>query len=398
MATAALGGLGQLIGLTVAGLLVRDLLGSATWVGTANAAASIGTAVGSITLAGYMQRRGRRLGLSLGYGIGVIGALLVVVAARWHSYPMLLGALVLYGVANTANQQSRFAAADVSRPDNRGRLVGLVVWASTLGVVLGPKVAGPIGERFEDLADGAKGGAFAGAAVAFALATVVLMIALRPDPLEISRQMNPVSDSTAVKVNVDVRECFRRPKVRLATLSLTVGQIVMVAVMSVTNVHLADNGYTLSAIGTVLSGHVFGMYAPSPISGWLCDRLGRLPVILGANLVMILGALLAAAADPANHGAMIMALFLLGIGWNGNFVAGSALLTDAITPAERPRLQGTSDMITYAASAGAALSAGLLVGTTGYSTMAVCGAAIAGLACVVVVLMRRAIQPDTQAV
>ena len=385
MATAALGGLGQLIGLTVGGLLVQDILHGKKWVGTANAASSIGTAIGALTLAKYMQRSGRRRGLALGYVIGAVGALLAVVASRQSNYWLLMIALVLYGVANTSNQQSRFAAADVTVAESRARIVGLVVWASTIGVVIGPKLAGPAGKRFETLGHNEWGGAFVVTAIAFAIAAVILQILLRPDPLDIARSMSPPRTTAQEAAPVDVWACLRRPSVKLPVITLMVNQVVMVSIMSVTNVHLRDNGYTTGAIGTVISGHVFGMFAPSPISGWLCDKIGRVPMIIGSCFIMVTGALLAALANPISHGAMIVALFVLGFGWNGNFVAGSALVTDAVTQHERPRLQGVTDMLTYFASAVAAIGAGLLVGTTGYPKMALIGGSIAALLGVLVI-------------
>jgi MFS family permease len=388
MATAALGGLGQLIGLTVGGLLVQDILQGKKWVGTANAASSVGTAIGALTLAKYMQKSGRRRGLTLGYVIGAVGGLLAVVASRQSNYWLLMIALVLYGVANTSNQQSRFAAADVTKAEARARTVGLVVWASTIGVVIGPKLAEPAGKRFESLGQNQWGGAFVVAAMAFALAAVALMILLRPDPLDIARSMNPTRTAEQEAEPIDVWGCLRRPSVKLPVLTLMVNQIVMVSIMSVTNVHLRDNGYTTGAIGTVISGHVFGMFAPSPISGWLSDKIGRIPMIIGSSFVMVTGALLAALANPTHHGAMIVALLILGIGWNGNFVAGSALVTEAVTQHERTRLQGVTDMITYFASAVAAIGAGLLVGTTGYPKMSLIGGAIAALLGVLVLAFR----------
>jgi MFS family permease len=192
-------------------------------------------------------------------------------------------------------------------------------------------------------------------------------------------------------VTATAREMLQRASVRLPVATLVANQVVMVAIMSVTNVHLRGNGYSVGQVGTVISGHVFGMFAPSPITGWLCDRIGRIPVIVGSCFLMVTGAALAAGANPVNHGAMITALFFLGLGWNGNFVAGSALVTDAVTTAERPKLQGVTDMVTYFASAIAAVSAGLLVGTTGYPKMAVIGGCMALISGILVLVFRQAV-------
>jgi MFS family permease len=397
MGTAALGGLGQLIGLTVGSLIVQDILHGKKWTGTANAASSVGTAIGALTLSTLVTRSGRRPALAVGYGIGAIGAAIAVVATARSSFWMFMVAMVLFGVANTSNAQSRFAAADIAPRERRARIVGLVVWASTLGVVLGPKLAEPAGKRFKWLGHSAFGGAFAVAALAFGVAAVVLLVLLRPDPLTIARSMAPpVPENETPPVTATAREMLQRASVRLPVATLVANQVVMVAIMSVTNVHLRGNGYSVGQVGTVISGHVFGMFAPSPITGWLCDRIGRIPVIVGSCFLMVTGAGLAAGANPTHHGAMVTALFFLGLGWNGNFVAGSALVTDAVTAAERPKLQGVTDMVTYFASAVAAVSAGLLVGTTGYPKMAVIGGCMALISGILVLVFRQAV-PNRQA-
>ena len=167
----------------------------------------------------------------------------------------------------------------------------------------------------------------------------------------------------------------------------------MVAIMSITAVHLRGHGYDLGGVGTIISGHVFGMYAPSPISGWLSDRFGRIFVIAGGSLAMVLAALLAATARPEHHLAMFTALLLLGVGWNANFVAGSALVTDAVATHERPRIQGIADTATFLASAAAALLGGFGLSVAGYPAMAIAGACIAGLSTVAVIALRQVAAP-----
>ena len=397
MGSSVLGGLGQLIGITVTGLLIEDLLGSRTWIGTGNATMQVGTATGAYVLSRTMARHGRRPGLAAGYGIGMIGGLVTGLGARWSSYPVVLLGLLLFGVANTANQQARFAAADVVSDRRRARSVGIVVWSTTIGVVFGPKLSGPSGRLMERFDIPELGGPYVVGGAVFLIAGAVCWFTLRPDPLEISRTLrpNPVATHAAVPT-VDVRACLRRPAVRLAISALVVGQIVMVAIMSITSVHLRGHGYDLGAVGSVISGHVFGMYAPSPISGWLSDRFGRVFVIAGGSLAMAVASLLAATSRPENHAAMIVALFVLGVGWNLNFVAGSALVTDAVTAPERPRIQGLTDTATFLASACAALFGGFGLSAAGYPAMSVAGGCVALLAAVVVVAARSLAGPGGQ--
>ncbi len=388
MASAMLGGLGQLIGLTVAALLMEDLLGSRTWIGVGNASMQVGTALGAWQLSRLIARSGRRIALTVGYAIGLVGGIAIAYAARFDSLTLALVGLVLFGVANTANQQARFAAADAVADSRRARAVGIVVWSTTVGVVFGPKLSGPAGDVFERWGFPEYGGPFLMGGLVFVLAALVCHLVLRPDPTEISRQLRPVAVGTPTVI-VNVKDCLARPAVRLAIGSLVVGQVVMVGIMSITSVHLKGNGYTLGGVGTVISGHVLGMYGPAPISGWLVDKLGRLPVIIGGHALMAAAGLYAALADPASHGSMIAALLLLGLGWNANFVAASTLVTDAVSQAERPRIQGIADSSTFLTSAVAALFAGFGLSATSYSTMSIVGASIALATGIILVALRQ---------
>ena len=377
MGTSALGGLGQLIGLTGTTLLIKELLGSKTWVGTGSLAMMGGTAVGAAVLTRRLGRNRRRPTLIGGYLIGAVGGVLVGLAARWQWYPLVLVGLLLFGFGNTASQQSRFAAADVVPDARRGRAVSIVVWASTIGVVFGPKLWGPSGRAMTHFGLTELGGPFVVGSAIYVLAALASAAVIRPDPREVSRLLR--DDPISSTYNVDVRACLRRPALQLAFASLVIGQVVMVAVMSVTSIHLKDHGYSADGIGTVISGHVLGMYAPSPVSGWLVDRIGRLPVVIGGCVVSMAGCVIAAAAHPENHALMIVALFILGVGWNGTFVAGSTLTTDAVTAAERPRIQAVADMATFLASGLASLLAGFALEWSNYATMGVIGACIATL-------------------
>ncbi|MEY4373544.1 MAG: hypothetical protein RL219_2313 [Actinomycetota bacterium] len=376
MGTSALGGLGQLIGLTGTALLIEELLGSKTFIGTGNFAMMAGTALGASLLTRRLGKNRRRPTLIGGYLIGAIGGVVIGLAARWQWYPLVLVGLAMFGFGNTASQQSRFAAADVVPDARRGRAMSIVVWASTIGVVFGPKLWGPSGRLMAHFGIPELGGAYIVGGGVYVLAAVTCWLVIRPDPREISRA---VRAEASVLPKVDVRACLRRPSLQLALLTLVIGQIVMVAVMSVTSVHLHDHGYSADAIGTVISGHVLGMYAPSPVSGWLIDRIGRIPVLVGGCVVLIAGSMLSALSQPGNHALMIVALFVLGVGWNANFVAGSTLVTDSALPEERPRIQAISDSATFLASGSASLLAGFALQWSSYSAMGVSSACIAAL-------------------
>jgi len=392
MGTSALGGLGQLIGLTGTTLLIQELLGSKTWVGTGSLAMMSGTAVGAAVLTRRLGRNRRRPTLIGGYLIGAVGGVVVGLAARWQWYPLVLIGLLLFGFGNTASQQSRFAAADVVSDARRGRAVSIVVWASTIGVVFGPKLWGPSGRFMTRFGLTELGGPFVVGSAVYVIAALASAAIIKPDPRVVSRLLR--DDPAVGSAPVDVRACLRRPALQLAFAALIIGQVVMVAVMSVTSVHLKDHGYSADGIGTVISGHVLGMYAPSPVTGWLVDKFGRLPVVVGGALTAVGACVMAAAAHPGNHMMMIVALFVLGVGWNGTFVAGSTLTTDAVTPTERGRIQAVADMGTFLASGVASLLAGFALEWSNYATMGVIGACIGGLLAVLALAFRPRLRPQ----
>lgn len=388
MGTSALGGLGQLVGLTGTSLLIEDLLGSKTWIGTGNFAMMGGTAVGASLLTKRLGRNRRRPTLINGYLIGAVGGVVAGFAARLQWYPLVLVGLLLFGFGNTASQQARFGAADVVPDARRGRAVSVVVWASTIGVVFGPKLWGPAGRMMAHLGFPLLGGPYVVGGAVYVIAAFACWLVIRPDPRDISRLLRDDPVTSGAAATVDVRACLRRPTLQVALAALVIGQVVMVAVMSVTSVHLRHHHYSTDSIGTVISGHVLGMYAPSPISGWLVDRIGRIPVVLGGCVILVAGCLTAAIANPGNHVLMIVALFILGVGWNANFVAGSTLVTDAVNPTERPRIQALADSSTFLASGCAALLAGFALQWSNYATMGVIGACVAALCGVIVLIYR----------
>jgi MFS family permease len=156
---------------------------------------------------------------------------------------------------------------------------------------------------------------------------------------------------------------------------------------------MTAHGHDIGAVGLVLSGHTFGMYALSPITGRLTDRLGTGPVIAGGLGLLGLGALLAAVAPPEGGVLLFVALFILGYGWNLGFVAGSAHLAQGLAPGQGTRLEGVTDALVWSSAAAASLSSGLIVATAGFVTLALLGAGVALLAAVLVSARRRALAP-----
>jgi len=392
VAGVALGSTGYIAAVTVATIVARDISGGTALSGAPGATVVLGAALGAFVLSQIMVRKGRRLGLTVGYVIGVIGALIATAAVIVSSLPILLAGTILIGFGNSSNQLSRYVAADLFTPDRRASAIGTVVWGATVGAVIGPNLAAPAATFAASLGMPDLAGAYLVPVVFVGAAAILSFIALRPDPYALADTSSPHDHPAAERtVAASLRSVVQRPNVPVAIVALITVQVVMVLIMTMTPLHMTEHGHGLGAVGIVISGHTFGMFGLSPISGRLTDRYGSVPVIL-AGLAVTAGASVLAAVAPAEGGILLfVALFLLGYGWNLGYVAGSTLLTQDLSLAERTRLQGVTDALIWTSAAMASLGSGIVVAVAGYATLGLLGAALVILPAWLVFARRRAI-------
>ncbi len=369
-----LGGLGVAIGIALAPMLATEVTGTEALSGLAPTASVAGTALLSLPLAAVMTSRGRRPGLVLAYLIGALGGALVVIGTVVRSFPLLLLGMAAFGAGSSANLQARFAAADLVGPERRGRAISTVVWATTIGSVVGPNIAAPAGRVFRGSPVPETAGPYLWSAVAFLLAGAVVAVLLRPDPLLTARALAPQGRQTR-SLRAGVAAVRASPMAKLALGTVTVSHTAMVSIMVMTPVHLGGHGAGLQLIGLVISGHIAGMYAFSPVMGWLADRFGRLSVI-GLAVGLLSGAALLAGTAGPRHGQTALGLFLLGLGWSAGLIAGSALLTDSVPQDARAAVQGLSDLTMNAAAGIGGATAGVIVAQWGYGPLNAIGAAL----------------------
>ncbi|MEU5561735.1 MFS transporter [Micromonospora musae] len=399
--TQIVGGIGVTIGISVGALLAARVAGTAL-AGVAQSASVVGGALLAIPVTRIMNGHGRRPGLAVAYLAGAVGAVLVVLATVTGFVPLLFLGMLFFGGGTAANLQARYTAVDLAEPARRGRQLSLIVWATTIGAVAAP--------NFADLADHATtgwglpplAGPFAFSAVAFVLAAGLLLALLRPDPLLTARrlaasaapvaagaapELTPPAEATSAPAEATsapagtarrgagMRAAWRvvrgLPAARLGIVAVAVGHTVMVAVMSMTPVRLGEShgdADVLRVVGIVLSLHIAGMYALSPVVGWLTDRLGRRAVIL-VGVALLLAA--CAVAGTAGHHTprLSIGLVLLGLGWSGTMVAGSTLLSESVPAAVRPSVQGFSDLTMGLAGAVAAAVSGFVMRAAGYPVL-----------------------------
>lgn len=360
---------GTTAALTVSSILAAEILGASTWAGLPNSVRTLGAALVSVPLSAFMIRTGRRNGLLLGYGVGTIGAALGIVAAVLRNYPLLLLGSAIFGGGYASNLLSRYAAADVRPASQRGRAISFVVWGATVGAVAGPSLIGPAGTWAEGVGLPPLAGAFVVATLTFVIASALLFAFLRPDPLHVSRILAAQDQARRAAPARGLRELIRQPGIQVALVTLMASHMVMIGIMSMTPVYMHDHGHSLQVVGLVISAHVTGMYVFSPLTGWLADRIGRPSVIVLSALAFV-GAALLDAVTPPNQGFLLGAgMFLIGLGWNLGFVAGSALLTDSVTFAERARVQGIADMCMGVAAALGSMASGPILESQGYATL-----------------------------
>ncbi|WP_313896798.1 MFS transporter [Streptomyces sp. GC420] len=391
VASQILGGLGVATGIALAAVLAQQVSGTEALSGLAPTATVVGTALLSLPLAALMTARGRRAGLVLAYGIGALGAGVVVLASVIGSFPLLLLGMAGFGGASSANLQARFAAADLAEPDHRARAISTVVWATTIGAVLGPNIAAPAGRSVTGLGIPAAAGPFAWAAVVFVLAAATVWVLLRPDPLLTARALAAGKEPEAPgarSLRAGFAAVAASPMARLALVTVAVAHTAMVSIMSMTPVALSHHGAGIELIGLVISGHIAGMYAFSPVMGRLSDKLGRLSVIGLAAGLLACAALLAGTAG-ASHGRTAAGLFVLGLGWSAGLVAGSALLTDSVPQPSRAAVQGLSDLTMNASAGLGGVVAGIVVAQAGYGWLNALAACL--LLPMALLAMRRAI-------
>jgi MFS family permease len=400
-----LSGLGLAAGITVSALLAEEMLGSSRFSGLPTVFFTIGSAVAAVGVGNISQRLGRRVGLSAGYLAGALGSVGVVIAASVGNIVLLFVSMLVYGAGVSTNLQARYAGADLAAPSRRGRAVSIVLVATAVGAIIGPNLVSVTGTRAIEIGIPPLAGPFLLAAAAYASAGLVLWLLLRPDPLLLARsiaagpQRGPAeaaqpSGPTAVRRSSHSGRTWSWAVASGAGIMILT-QLIMVAIMTMTPIHIEHHGHSINVTGLVIGAHVAGMFLPSPFSGWLVDRLGYLPIAVAAGLTLLAAGLRAAWAPVDSVTMLVVALVLLGLGWNLGLVSGTTLVTDAVPLATRARTQGTVDLGIALAGAGAGLSSGLIITATSYATLTLLSGVLALLIIPIAAVARAA--PVSQA-
>lgn len=380
---------------TVSSIIAVELAGGNNqWSGVPSTLTLLAAAMIAYPVGRLMDRVGRRPGLSLGYFFGILGAMIAGWAVINQSLTIFLSGVVFIGLAKGVNDLGRYAAAEANAPHKRARALSFVVLGGTVGSVTGPSIIQWSGHLAQQIGLPELSGPFLAAIVFLGAALAVVSLLLRPDPMHIARQLDTLEpDPTPLE---KVGRTFQQilwddPQARLAIGAMVFGQLTMVLVMTITPVHMHNHQHEIGAISWVIMAHTLGMFGLSFVVGWLADRLGRIKMIMAGGLILIVSCILA----PLSTGVtgLTIALFLLGLGWNFCFVAGSTLLTDRLRPHEKGRIQGLADTIVNVASGVGSFGGGLLFAAIGFTITSQLGIFIAFIP-VFLVIFLRATQSD----
>jgi MFS family permease len=361
----------------VGALLAQDMLGGAAVAGLPVALFTLGSALAAYLVGRLSQRAGRRQGLAAGFLAGTVGAAGVVLAAVIDSPALLFVAFFVYGAGTSTNLQARYAGTDLAPVDRRATAVSIAMVSTTFGAVAGPNLVEVMGRTATSLGIPPLAGPFLLAAVAYGLAGAILFVFLRPDPYLVAMALARRVPSKATPDPGTGISSSVNKGVLLGATVMVLTQIAMVAIMTMTPVHMRHHGHSLGEVGFVIGVHVGAMFLPSLVTGLLVDRLGHTTMTLVAGATLLGAGLVSALAPGDSLGWLTLALALLGLGWNVGLISGTALIVDATPVETRARTQGSVDvLIAFAGASGGALS-GLVVAETSYATLSLAGGFLA---------------------
>ena len=366
------GGAGLAAGITVGALLAEQMLGTNAFAGLPAALFTLGSAGAALTVGRLSNRFGIRMGLATGFITGGLGAIGVVFAAVLNSVFLLFASLLVYGAGTATNLQARYAGTDLASNKQRATAVSIAMVSTTFGAVAGPNLVEVMGNVAISIGVPELAGPFILSATAFIVAGIVLFAFLRPDPFIIALKINENKQKTEPK-KIPEKNHLNKKRITVGALTMVLTQIVMIAIMTMTPIHMGHHGHSLGAIGLVIGFHIGSMYLPSLFTGILVDKIGRTAMVIASGVTLLASGIVAALAPGDSIFLLIVALSLLGIGWNFGLISGTALIVDATEPLTRAKTQGTVDVFIALAGASGSAMSGMVVAGSSYEMLSLAG-------------------------
>ncbi|MBM7605146.1 MFS family permease [Metabacillus crassostreae] len=386
------GGAGLAAGITVGALLAKEMLGTDSFSGVPIALFTLGSAGAALLVGRLSQRYGRRPGLTFGFFAGGIGAIGVIISAITNNIIFLFISLLIYGAGTATNLQARYAGTDLAHSTQRATAISIAMVSTTFGAVAGPNLVGIMGDFASTIGIPSLAGPFILAAAAYFLAGFVLLILLRPDPLVVAKAIAAAATEKAnTRKHSDVsieEESINNNGILVGASVMILTQVVMVAIMTMTPVHMGHHGHGLDEVGMIIGIHIGAMYLPSLFTGILVDKIGRIPMSIVAGITLLTAGILAATAPTDSMLILTISLALLGLGWNFGLISGTALLVDATNSTNRAKIQGAVDVFIALAGAAGGVLSGVIVAYTSYPTLSLAGGALSLVLILIIILFR----------
>ncbi|KEK21867.1 MFS transporter [Bacillus gaemokensis] len=384
------GGAGLAAGITVGALLAQQMLGTDAFAGLPAAIFTMGSAGAALVVGRLSQRYGRRIGLATGFMVGGFGAIGVVISALINSIILLLVSLLIYGAGTATNLQARYAGTDLANKKQRATAISITMVMTTFGAVAGPNLVGVMGSFALSIGIPELAGPFILSAAAFLLAGLVLFVMLRPDPLIIANMIETYKQKHTYKGHSITKKSITNKRgVTVGAIVMILTQVVMVAIMTMTPVHMEHHDHGLSEVGLVIGFHVGAMYLPSLVTGILVDKIGRMAMSIASGAILLIAGVLAAIAPSDSLILLVVALSLLGLGWNFGLISGTAQIVDSTEPSTRAKTQGKVDVFIALAGASGGAMSGMVVANSSYTALSLAGGALALLLIPVVIWSRK---------
>jgi MFS family permease len=385
------GGAGLGAGVTVGALLAQDMLGTENAAGIPTALFTLGSAGAALLIGRSSQRFGRRSGLAGGFLAGGIGAIGVIIAALTNNIALLFLSLLMYGAGTASNLQARYAGTDLATDKQRATAASMAMVSTTLGAVVAPNLVNTMGEFADSIGVPTLAGPFILSGAAFIIAGLLILFFLHPDPLVVSTAI------ASAQKNVNTTETnlksanINKKGVVVGAVIMILTQFVMAAIMTMTPIHMGHHGHGLQEVGVVIGFHIAAMYLPSPLTGILVDKLGRTTMAVASGATLLASGLVAAFAPVGSIPLLILALVLLGLGWNFGLISGTALIIDSTHPSVRAKTQGSVDVLFALSGAAGGGVSGMVVAHSSYASLSLSGA-ILSLVLIPIVIWSRKIQ------
>ncbi|OEH84988.1 MFS transporter [Desulfuribacillus stibiiarsenatis] len=382
------GGAGLAAGITVGALLAQQMMGTTAFAGLPVALFTLGSAGAAYIVGKLSHRYGRTIGLTVGFIAGGLGALGVVLATINNSIILLFLSLLIYGAGTATNLQARYAGTDLAEKKQIGTAISIAMVSATLGAFAGPSLVGVMGEFAKSIGIPELAGAFILSGAAFFLAGLVIFLMLRPDPYLIRKTLKD-NNLQNEQPSEETPQVNNKNGIVVGATIMVVTQMIMIAIMTMTPVHMELHGHGLNEIGLVIGIHIGSMYLPSLITGILVDKLGRMIMAIASGITLLFAGLLAAITPGDTLITLIIALSLLGIGWNIGLISGTALIVDSTVPSKRAKTQGEVDvLIALSGATGGAIS-GMIVAGSSYTILSIAGGILSLVLIAVIVWSRR---------